>query len=194
MPPRPETHTSWISNEQLRDPLNNGTAYGSIASGVDVVGSRANSVYRALATDNIPQSNRTSNYIPYTQAARPAYSSRTTLVDTSQKSPVYRVSDYNSAHLVDDIPYSEQDPPYAHGKQKSQDDGNTSTDNFTKHYQVSNDTEDIYRATWRRTKEQMEQQMRSPLPPPPLPPANRPPRLSESQNTSISGERFSYRN
>ncbi|KAE9550691.1 hypothetical protein FO519_006092 [Halicephalobus sp. NKZ332] len=187
MPPRPDTHTSWISNDQLRDPLNNGTAYGSIASGVDVAGSRANSVYRALATDNIPPpSNRNSNYVPYTQASRPAYSSRTTLVENPQKSPIYRLSDYNSAHLADDMPYVEQDPPYSHGRQKSQEEGNTSTDNFTRHYQVSNDNEDIYRATWRRTKEQMEQQMRSPLPPPPLPPSNRPPRPSESQDTSMS--------
>uniref|UniRef100_A0AC34QH49 Thymidine kinase, cytosolic n=1 Tax=Panagrolaimus sp. JU765 TaxID=591449 RepID=A0AC34QH49_9BILA len=194
LPSRPDTHTSWISNDQLRDPLNGAVGYGSIASDVDMVGSRANSVYRALATDNLPlsatQGNRQSNYMPYSQSSRVmAFSSRNNVSDNGQKSPVYRLSDYNTAHLTNDDNLSvEHNAPYSHERQQSNDDGNTSSDNLARHYQVSNDNEDIYRATWRKTKEQMEQ-MRSPgFPLPPLPPTvNRPVRSSEvSQDTSIS--------
>lgn len=198
IPPRPETHTSWISNDQIRDPLSN-ACYGSIASGVDGAGSRANSVYRALATDNLPQQRaRQSNYASFSNGVQNiggGYASRTNLADQNhQKSPVYRLSDYGTSHLVSDqnFPYNdEEDLAYSGEGKDDEEDANASTDNFTRHYQVANGNEDIYRATWRRTKEQAQQQaqLRSPLPPPPAVPISRPPKLSEmSADTSVSGK------
>uniref|UniRef100_A0A914QBI7 Sidekick n=1 Tax=Panagrolaimus davidi TaxID=227884 RepID=A0A914QBI7_9BILA len=199
IPPRPDTHTSWISNEQIRDPL----GYGSIASGVDGVGgSRANSVYRALATDQLPNRHGSSSYAPYSTGIQNViggggYASRTNLTDSNQqKSPVYRLADYGTSHLVNDRNFPYNDEEYGERKDNNEeedDEANASTDNFARHYQVANGNEDIYRATWRRTKEQAQQQqaqqLRSPLPPPPPPavPISRPPKLSEmSANTSIS--------
>uniref|UniRef100_A0A7E4ZS71 Down syndrome cell adhesion molecule-like protein Dscam2 n=1 Tax=Panagrellus redivivus TaxID=6233 RepID=A0A7E4ZS71_PANRE len=192
--PRPETHTSWISNDQIRDPLGSG-AYGSIASGVDGVGSRANSVYRALATDNLPptaSSNRHSA-VPYSAVTTraPTYASRGNLTDVAanQRSPGFRLSEYATNHLVSDhnFPYSDEvESTYGHTETNAnQEDENGNADNLARHYQVTNPTEDIYRATWRRAREQAEQQMRSPLPPPPL--SRLPVRHSEQSNdTSLS--------
>jgi hypothetical protein len=40
-------------------------------------------------------------------------------------------------------------------------------ESFARHYEFGNANEEIYRATWRRTRAQAEQQQRTPLPPTP---------------------------
>ncbi|CAD5226006.1 unnamed protein product [Bursaphelenchus xylophilus] len=149
---RPQTHTSWLSNENLR---HNEAPYGSIASGLN---NRQNpystsSVYHALATDNVPEIHRNSKPV---KAVNP-YASKNQL----NVSP--RANNYwaKPPVQVDIGPYGtrviNEDP----AANETTDDAEIQAEkSFAGHYQ-SNPQEENYRATWKRSRETERQRAQS---------------------------------
>ncbi|CAD5218681.1 unnamed protein product [Bursaphelenchus okinawaensis] len=149
---RPQTHTSWLSNENLR---NNEAPYGSLASGLNnrqnLYGS--NSVYHALATDTVPEVHRNSKPI---KAVNP-YASK------SQLNISPRANNYwaKPPVQVDIGPYGTRvlnEDPIAID---ATDDAEVQAEkSFAGHYQ-SNPQEENYRATWKRGRDAERQRMQS---------------------------------
>jgi hypothetical protein len=181
-PVRPDTHNTWISEEQLRDPL---AVYGSIASGINGT-APVNSMYRALTTDAIRDpddksgSNRYStstavDTAPY--VSRNGYSSPGGALMTD--SPVNRLSNFNAGNRmggdIADYAYRETDHS-VYGQRNVDEDDDEAERNFARHYEFNNPNDEVYHATWRKNKEHAQ-----PLPPPP---ALRPPRPDSSVSSS----------
>lgn len=103
---RPETHNTWISEEQLRDPV---TVYGSIASGISGT-APVNSMYRALNTDSVPGTydasirNSVAASLHAEQAGRVEYVSRNNFAPATRESPTsdYQLSNFNVGNRFTD--------------------------------------------------------------------------------------------
>lgn len=115
---RPETHNTWISEEQLRDPV---TVYGSIASGISGT-APVNSMYRALNTDTVPgtydasyRNSMQPNYQPE-QPLRAEYASRNQLASGDSPTSEYHISNFNAGNRFSDaVDYGLQEPQSVYG-------------------------------------------------------------------------------
>lgn len=168
-PARPATHTSWLSNENVRVTEQ---PYGSIVGGGGGLSGRqpfaaSSSVYHALATDTVPEVSRD----PRPTATVSHYASKNQLNLTGRSAG----NNYwvKPPMMVDVGPYStsrvlrgecgpgvvvERRPPAEPGLLDTADGADDADErSFASHY-ASNPQGENYRATWKRTREQAERE------------------------------------
>ncbi|KAI6207039.1 hypothetical protein M3Y94_00984300 [Aphelenchoides besseyi] len=180
--PRPATHTSWLSNDGLASGRLGGSTmpidptYGSIGSGLNQNGGNqsarsiygSSSVYQQLATDQIPPeaqrlagrnlngsiASGVGGYASTHYSKRPVTSNANTRDYWSKEEDDYATERQTANGLVDLL------PPVNHHLMNDNDEPNgpdlQAEHSFASHYQSTNPHEESYRATWRRTREQVE--------------------------------------
>uniref|UniRef100_A0A1I7YHM0 Protein-tyrosine-phosphatase n=1 Tax=Steinernema glaseri TaxID=37863 RepID=A0A1I7YHM0_9BILA len=179
VPSRPDTNTSWIS--EFRDH----SVYGSIADPGDRVDTGP---YGALATDVMP----TGSHYVMRGGTTPAFDVVSNLGASGPARPASEVSEstyafakYNVANRVNDDHFES-----INGQSLNCDDEPDIS--IARHY---GGDDEIYRATWRRARDQASRQQRSDsqaLPPPPPPPdvalPHRPGSFTESGDSEFGDD------
>ncbi|TMS37371.1 hypothetical protein L596_004315 [Steinernema carpocapsae] len=181
IPSRPDTNTSWIS--EFRDP----SMYGSIAENA---GHAEGGPYGALATDVVPTG---SHYVMRsgTTPAFDAISGRrgsTSLRNPAAQESTYTFAKFNAANRATDDHF-ESASPTVNGQSLNCDEEPDVS--IARHY---GGDDEIYRATWRRARDQASRQQRSsshtrhPPPPPDVALPHRPGSFTESGGDSDFGD------